>query len=216
VSASPPPSPARFIAIEGLDGSGGTTQTTLLAASLRERGLQVLVTREPSDGPVGQLIRAVLRGRSIGVEGGPFLDAGVLGDTVLPYLFAADRRDHLDRVILPALREGAWVLTDRYFHSSLAYQSLALPFALVAELNAPFPDPDLTVMLDLPPACCLDRILARGGARERFETLERLESVASNYERALDWAARRGAAILRMDASLPPETLRDRILGSLR
>ena len=82
-----------FIAFEGLDGSGGTTQIGLYEAALRSEGRAVRRTREPSDGPVGALIRAQLA-------------SGVVGDAVFGLLFAADRRDHLDRVVLPALEAG--------------------------------------------------------------------------------------------------------------
>jgi dTMP kinase len=201
--------PGRFIAIEGLDGSGGTTQTRLLAATLTGMGLPVLTTREPSDGPVGRLIRAALKGA--GSPGTAGEDAAQLGDAVLSYLFAADRRDHLDREVLPALSKGTWVVSDRYLHSSLAYQSLAVGFDLVASLNAGFPDPDLTVMLDLAPAQCLARIAARSNARDRFENAERLASVALGYERALAWASDRGARILRTPAEGSPESIAARI-----
>ena len=99
---------AVFIAIEGLDGSGGTTQTRLLAEWFRNQGHQdVVTTNEPSTGPVGRFIRTTLN---------PKHEASIIGDAVLPYLFAGDRRDHLDREIIPALQRGAAVITDRYYH----------------------------------------------------------------------------------------------------
>jgi dTMP kinase len=164
-----------FITIEGLDGSGGTTQLGLLADAFaaREPGREVVRTREPSPGPVGVLIRQKL---AAGSE---------LGDDVFPYLFAADRRDHLDRVVLPALARGAVVISDRYALSSFAYQSRSLGLARVMALNADFPAPDLTLVLDLPAEECLARIEARGGTRERFETLERLRAVAAAYDAAI-------------------------------
>lgn len=163
-----------FITVEGLDGSGGTTQLGRLAAACADHwpGRAIIRTREPSPGPVGRLIREALAG-------------GELGEAVLPYLFAADRRDHLDRVILPALARGAVVISDRYALSSLAYQSSAVGLERVLALNAGFPAPDLTLMLDLPPDECLERIIARGEARERFETLERLREIAAAYEAAI-------------------------------
>ncbi|MBN1336975.1 MAG: dTMP kinase, partial [Deltaproteobacteria bacterium] len=155
----------RLLAVEGLDGSGGTTQVGRLAAALRDRGLDVVTTGEPSRGPVGALIREAL-GR--GDEG---------DERLLPYLFAADRRDHLDREILPALARGAWVVTDRYLASSLAYQSLTVPFEHVSALNERFPVPDLTLFLALDPALCLDRVSRRGEARELFENLDHLRRI---------------------------------------
>lgn len=195
---------ARFLAIEGLDGSGGTTQTAALAACLRDLGARVLTTREPSDLPAGRLIRAALRGEA------------QVSDRVLPYLFAADRRDHLDREILPGLAGGTWVLSDRYLASSLAYQSLEIPFSRVVELNADFPLPDVTIQLDLPPEACMARILARGAARERFEGLELLRSIDAGYTRALAWCEARGGRVVRVDASAPAADVTRAILQSLR
>jgi dTMP kinase len=183
------PEPGRFLAVEGLDGSGGTTQVELLARALRARGLEVLVTGEPSDLPIGQLIRAALRGRE------------PLSDGVLPYLFAADRRDHLDREILPALERGAWVISDRYLASSLAYQAMAVPFEHVVALNSHFRQPCLTVMLELEPAASLARVAARGQQLERFEVLDTLTRVHAGYQRALDWVRQQGAAVAVIDAS---------------
>lgn len=177
-----------FIAIEGLDGSGGTTQLARLldAWARREPGRETIRTCEPSPGPVGRLIRQALSG------------ANELQETVLPYLFAADRRDHLDRVVLPAVARGAVVVSDRYALSSLAYQSLAAGLERVAALNADFPAPDLTVMIDLSPEDCLARIEARGGTRERFEELGRLREIADAYEAAIAWASARGWRIVRV------------------
>lgn len=189
-----------FIAIEGLDGSGGTTQLARLADAFaaREPGREVVRTREPSPGPVGRLIREVLAG-------------GDVGEDVLPYLFAADRRDHLDRVVLPALRRGAVVISDRYALSSLAYQSLALGLDVVAGLNAAFPAPDLTVMIDLEPEACLTRIEARGAPRERFEELGRLREIAASYEAAIRWATGRGWRIGRVSGDAAPDPVHARI-----
>ncbi|MES2638717.1 MAG: dTMP kinase [Myxococcota bacterium] len=190
-----------FITIEGLDGSGGTTQVERLRAEWARRApeREVVCTREPSPGPVGRLLRQALADVTI-------------GEGVLPYLFAADRRDHLDRVVLPALARGAVVISDRYALSSLAYQSLALGLDKVAALNADFPAPDLTVLLDLPPAECLARIDARGAAKERFETLARLEEIAAGYEAALlrvpTWR------IARIDAAGTPDDVAARVTAA--
>lgn len=182
----------RFIAIEGLDGSGGTTQVRRLARHLEGHGRTVLTTREPTDGPIGRLIRAALRGDG---------DAAGLGDTVLPYLFAADRRHHLDTLVLPALNAGHDVITDRYVPSSLAYQALAIGLPAVLQLNDSFPAPDLTVVLEAPAEVCMNRILARGEQRERFEDTETLRRIREAYTAGLAALESRGDPILRIDAT---------------
>lgn len=197
-----------FIAIEGLDGSGGTTQSARVGDWLAAQGAKDVVrTREPSDGPVGRFIREQL------LPGAP---TERLADGVFPYLFAADRRDHLDREILPALEQGACVVTDRYYHSSLAYQSLSHGLHAVAELNHGFRAPDLTVVLDMEPEACLERILARGGTRDRFEELERLRQVQEAYASVLVWCRTRGERIVRVDASGSRDEVFARIVSHLR
>ena len=188
---------ARFLVVEGLDGSGGTTQVGRLCRWLREdRGQEVLQTCEPTDGPIGRLIRECLQQEGAG---------GALGETVLPWLFAADRRDHLDRAIGPALAAGRWVVSDRYALSSLAYQSLAVGLDVVSALNATFPAPDLVLVLDLDPEVSLGRVLARGGTRERVEVLERLVEIRAAYQQAIARCRSRGDHIVEIDASGSPD-----------
>ncbi len=191
-----------FIAFEGLDGSGGTTQLGLLATALVAAGRRVVRSREPSDGPVGTLIRQQLAG-------------GQIGDAVFGHLFAADRRDHLDRVVIPALDRGDVVLTDRYFLSSLAYQSLTLGLDRVWALNAEFPAPDAVVMLDLPVDACLQRVASRGGTRDRFETLDQLRRVADAYEAAITRCRLRGDNIVRIDARGTADEVHARVRGAV-
>ena len=183
---------ALFIAIEGLDGSGGTTQTKRLADWFRAEGHgDVLTTNEPSTGPVGRFIRTTLN---------PEHEASIIGDAVLPYLFAGDRRDHLDREIIPALQRGTSVITDRYYHSSLAYQSLSVGLPAVAAMNELFRAPDITIFLDLEPEESLARIQARGGTLERFEALDRLRCIYEAYEAVLVHCRARGEHIVRIHA----------------
>ena len=195
-----------FVVIEGLDGSGGTTQVQRLCAWLEGQGASVQATREPSDGPVGRFIRQALA---------PDNPESRLGDNVLPYLFAADRRDHLDRVVMAGLEAGSFVVSDRYYHSSLAYQSLSVGLHEVAELNRHFRAPDLTVFLDLSPEACLERILARGGQRDRFEELERLRQIQDAYESVLVLCRTRGERIARVDASGTRDEVTAAILAHL-
>lgn len=195
----------RFIAIEGIDGSGGTTQVGRLADWFTARGQRVHTTAEPSTGPVGRFLRQVLRDPQ-----------QRLGDAVLPYLFAADRRDHLDREILPALEDGAVVISDRYLHSSLAYQSLVMGLPAVAELNARFRLPDLTLLIDLDPQTCLQRILARGEPRDRFEALDRLRAVQDAYESVVVLARSQGQVLVRIDGQGSVDEVHARVLAAVQ
>ncbi len=196
-----------FIAMEGLDGSGGTTQTKLLAQWLRDRGqAEVHTTTEPSAGPVGRFIRDALN---------PAHEASAIGDAVLPFLFAGDRRDHLDREVIPALQRGAAVITDRYYHSSLAYQSLAVGLPAVAALNERFRAPDITLFLDLEPEISLARIEARGEALERFEALDKLRQIQEAYHAVLVHCRTRGEHIVRIDADASVDAVHAAIVSAV-
>lgn len=180
---------SRFVVIEGLDGAGTTTQTERLARRLAARGAAVHATREPTDGPVGRVIRATLRA-----------EAGAPAVETLPWLFAADRADHLHREIEPALARGEWVISDRYLHSSLAYQSLTLPLERVHALNADFRVADLTLFLAVPVEVCLERLEGRP-TREIYEERDRLVRIAASYDRVMTWLRDRGDHIVILDGS---------------
>lgn len=155
----------RFITFEGVDGSGKTTQLRLLAARLREAGVEVVETREPGGAPGAEQIRRLL------VEGEP----GRWSPETECLLFTAARRDHLERTIRPALAAGATVLCDRFADSTRVYQGAARADlrGMVDALHALAigREPDLTLILDLDPVEALARGLARGGPEDRFERL---------------------------------------------
>lgn len=194
-----------FIAVEGLDGAGTTTQVARLVDRLVEAGHPTHRTFEPSDLAVGRLVRAALRQE----EGAP-------GRPVLPWLFAADRADHLDREVNPALDRGEHVVTDRYVPSSLAYQALEVDMDIVWSLNAHFRAPDLTVFVHVPVDLGLQRIGARGSDREVYEKRELLERVEGNYERALSRLEGRGDRIARIDGSGSIDEVADAIWEHVR
>jgi dTMP kinase len=176
----------RFIVLEGLDGAGTSTQIELLAASLRSRGIEAGVTREPTDGHVGRLVRQVLRKE---IE---------LDPAALALLFAADRVDHLETAegVKAALQAGRWLLSDRYVLSSVAYQAAdGLDPAWVVALNRRAIAPDLTVFVAADPEVCMQRIEARGARLERFETLERLRLVEAHFRANLTDESLTGALI---------------------
>jgi dTMP kinase len=180
VTAGAAGSRARFIVLEGIDGSGTTTQTRLLAEYLESVGRSTLATREPSAGPVGQLLRSMLSDPA----GRPDRGWGTLA-----LLFAADRLDHLQREIEPALAAGRSVVGDRYDVSSLAYQSATagsgcdvLPW--IAAINSRARRPDLTLVIDVEPDVAERRRLARGGVPELFEQRQLQARLAALYASA--------------------------------
>lgn len=162
-----------FLALEGIDGSGTTTQTDHLARLLGARGHTVHRTAEPSRGPVGTLIRTALA------------DMRVVADEPLALLFAADRLDHLEREIEPALARGEVVLSDRYLLSSLAYQGSYLPLDWVRAINRRARLPDASILLRVSPQVAAARRRGRGGADERFDDMDRQARIAAAYERTL-------------------------------
>ena len=114
----------RFVVIEGIDGAGSTTHAKQLARTLEGRGREVVLTCEPTTGPIGAMIRQVLQKRLFVADAtGPRAFAW----STMALLFAADRLDHLDSTIVPGLRDGKVVISDRYDISSLAYQSVTAP-----------------------------------------------------------------------------------------
>ncbi|MSU89845.1 dTMP kinase [Rhodobacteraceae bacterium 2CG4] len=154
-----------FISLEGIDGSGKSTQAGLLAERLRERGIAVHLTREPGGSPGAEAIRSLL------VEGDP---ARWSPETEI-LLFTAARRDHLERVILPALARGVIVVCDRFADSTRVYQGAAradlrrtvdaLHDLMIAT------EPDLTLIVDMDPRAALSRGLARSSGEDRFEDM---------------------------------------------
>lgn len=167
--------PARFIVLEGIDGSGTTTQLDRVAGALTARGRRVHATREPSTGPIGRLLREILLGGHRLPDG-----AGVDG-LAMALLFAADRRDHLAREVEPALASGADVISDRYLLSSLAYQAQEADRAWVAGLGRDLRVPDLTLLLDVPVPVAAARRRAAGRPDERYDADDIQLRVASRY-----------------------------------
>lgn len=181
----------KFIVIEGTDGSGTTTQCELIVAALEQRGLKACRTREPTDGPIGRLLRQALEHR---LEREPGV-ATELDWSTLALLFAADRTDHVVSEIMPTLDNGTWVISDRYDLSSLIYQSLTAPDADVAlrwvrELNTQALRPDLVVVLDVDADVAELRRQQRGGKQELFERRELQLKLVNAYRTAEQFALR--------------------------
>jgi dTMP kinase len=199
-----------FIALEGGEGAGKTTQARLLAIWLRDQGYDVVTTREPGATKIGMRLRAVLLDTA---------HAG-LSPRAETLLYAADRAEHVSSVILPALERGAVVVTDRYVDSSLAYQGAGRnqPADEVARLNEWATGglmPDLTVLLDMPPANGLGR-RARSADRLEAEPLDFHERVRRGF---LDLARAEPDRYLILDAAQSPEdvsyAIRERVRDML-
>ena len=174
--------PGRFIVLEGIDGAGTTTQTHRLVERLRaETKLPVKVTREPSDGPIGALVRQVLTGRIVSLGG------RAPGWATMALLFAADRMDHVESEIEPFLGQGGIVVSDRYDASSLAYQSVSSgrggekAVEWIRQLNRHALRPDLTVVIDLPSDLAAARREVRGEPAQLYEQNEVQRALAVFY-----------------------------------
>jgi dTMP kinase len=172
--AQPPRKRGKLIALEGLDGVGKTTQAGLLAHNLANQGLPVLLTREPTNGPHGQKIRTILVHGRQGLTPAAELE-----------LFLADRREHVQQIIGPALAEGKTVITDRYYFSSMAYQgALGLSPREIKQRHEDFaPPPDLVIILELPLDEVSRRLAQRGtGTSPSFEDIDYLAKVAAIFD----------------------------------
>ena len=164
----------KLIALEGLDGVGKTTQAQLLAHYLAHLGLPVILTREPTNGFFGQKIRQIIINGRQGLTPAAELD-----------LFLADRREHVQQVIQPALADGKTVITDRYYFSSMAYQgALGLDPQEIQRRHRDFaPPPDLVIILELPLNEISRRLERRGTATSRnFENIDYLAKVAAIFD----------------------------------
>lgn len=167
-------STGRLIVLEGLDGAGTTTQARRLVDHLNADGRSAHLTREPSDGPVGLLIREMLTGGH--AIAGQKLSQGTFG-----LLFAADRLDHLQREVEPAIADGAIVVSDRWYHSSLAYQGTGADRDWIAVLNARARRPEITIFLQVRPEVAAKRRADAKRREELFEDLEMQREVDAGY-----------------------------------
>ena len=156
-----------FIVFEGIDGSGKSTHMKKLANELRNIGYYVIETAEPSKDEIGSFIRRYAKRND-----------GRLPVEVEALLFAADRRMHLKNVIEPALRNGHIVISDRYLHSTLAYQgALRLELDWIRELNRFAMKPDLTILLDILPEFSLQRMKRKKTVFEETDYLSKVRGI---------------------------------------
>jgi len=155
-----------FLVVEGVDGCGKSTQARLLSEWLEEQGVGVFLTAEPTSGRIGKFIREVL-------SGSENVDAKTLA-----LLFTADRMEHISCEIEPALLAKKTVVCERYYHSTIAYQSSqGVDRSWLVELNRFAKKPDLTIFIDVDPS----KAVSRTTTEEIFENKKFLESVRKNY-----------------------------------
>lgn len=196
-----------FIVFEGIDGSGKTTQIAKLCSSLNALGHNTVMTREPTDGSIGQLLRSYLVGeRTADIR------------AIAP-LFAADRIDHITAKggILDLISEGKTVLCDRYYLSSYAYQALDCDLNWVIELNAmarELAKPALHIFLDVPAEISMSRVESRG-EKELFEQLERQQRVRENFFYLFERFGN-DENILILDGTREPDTIAADILEAVK
>ncbi|MGV1904875.1 dTMP kinase [Agrobacterium cavarae] len=204
------PQKGLFISFEGGEGAGKSTQIRILAETLRSRGLEVVVTREPGGSPGAEAIRHVLLSGA----------AEAFGVRMEAMLFAAARNDHVEEVIRPALESGAVVLCDRFLDSSRVYQGTTgnLETDFIETLQRIAVDgtmPDLTLIFDIPAVDGLARARKRaddGAAPDRFEK-EELETHEKRREAYLDIALNEPRRCRIVDAKQPQERVTEDVLS---
>lgn len=193
-----------FIAFEGIDGSGKSTQIQMLTDRIMKKGIRCYQTCEPSSGPIGSLTRQILTGRI------------KTDNRVIAAMFAADRLDHLLNDvdgIVKKIEEGIAVVTDRYYFSSYAYHSVDVPMDWVIKTNeesAKVLRPDVTIFIDIDADTAMERITKNRFHTELFEKKSRLEKVRDNYLKAFDLLKEEEKVIM-VDGTHTPEEIADEI-----
>ena len=189
---------AKFITLEGIEGSGKTSSIKSITDLLDKRNISYIVTREPGGSSIGKELRAILL----------HPDTEVSPEVEL-MLMLSDRKDHVEKIILPNLEKGNWVVSDRFMDSSIAYQGggrqlgKKLIISVAEYLN--LPQPDLTLLFDLPVEISLSRVKARGDL-DRFEKeeIEFHKRIRNTY---LDLATNNSNRIKIIDSSQKIESM---------
>jgi len=193
-----------FIVLEGIDGAGTSTQIKKLCSTNPDK---YIATAEPTDRATGRFLRQMLAG-----------DFSV-NEKTNSYLFAADRCEHLygEGGVIQLLNAGKTVVSDRYFFSSLAYQSVSCGKELPRLLNSPFPLPELLFYFDINPEVSLKRVEARAEKKEIYEKLEFQKKTAALYEEVISEYEKNpdGMKIIRIDASKSIEEISEIILSEV-
>lgn len=190
--------PGILVAIEGIDGAGKTTQVGLVTEALKECGLEVVCSKEPTNGPHGKRLRdSALSGRMTPEEE---LET-----------FIADRKQHVEELILPSLAAGKVVILDRYYFSTAAYQGIrGLDWSAIIARNEEFaPRPDLLAVISVDPLTGIARVTKRDGQANHFERVDDLVRCQAIF------ALVSGPHVRRLDGSKPKEELRDELVHKI-
>lgn len=210
-----------FVVIEGIDGSGSTTQGDRLASWLRSQGYRAHFTHEPSGGPAGMLIRLALskrlrgHGGSYHVEGEELPAASDIDGHTLALLYAADRTDHLATEIQPNLRNGRVVICDRYLMSTIAYQGLTSEEEWLYAINRHAPSPDLCIYLDVPVEHALTRMAGTRWTRDLYEEEDQLHRIRNRYLSLVREARPVFGPIVTIDASKAQDQVAEAIQSTV-
>ncbi|MGI5902032.1 MAG: dTMP kinase [Desulfitobacteriia bacterium] len=195
----------KFIVFEGIDGSGLSTQAQLLKNYLLGKvGDKTILAKEPSEGPIGMVIRQFLSGRM----------TGPLGES-LALLFAADRLDHNQNKIIPSIEQGNFVICDRYLWSSLAYQGIENDMEWIKEINRYALKPDLTIFIKVRPEVSLKRIAHSRHQTELFEKKETLEKVLANYINIFKHSQDLGENVVEINGENLPEQVAQEVIKAV-
>jgi dTMP kinase len=202
-----------FIVLEGLDGSGTTTQAKKLHHYFQAKKIKSILTCEPTDNAIGKLIRDMLTGKLYSPDSNRKIAPS---EKALCLLFAADRLEHSKDIEL-FLEKGHHVICDRYVLSSLAYQSLdeEISTRWITEVNAGCSTPDITVLLKVTPDECTKRIKSRKNVRTIYEKRNILRAIDDNYNRMLPTYRKHYGPVVKIDGAGSPVEIHDQIVKNL-
>lgn len=201
-------SKGKFIVFEGIDGSGKSTQIQFLVDRLSAAGIPCETTAEPSEGPIGVMIRQILTGER------------KMDNKVIATLFAADRLDHIlneENGMLAQIEKGITVICDRYYFSSYAYNGVDMPMEWVIAANSQSSKllkPTVNVFIDLDPDTALERIAKNRQHTELFEKKSRLEKVKENYYEVFE--KMKDETIVIIDGNQTPEAMAEEIWQKIK
>lgn len=203
----------KFIVFEGIDGAGTTTQAGAAAKWLRAKGVEVVEVHEPTAGPLGKIIRQALKTQMPGREGEE------LEPELFALLFAADRLHHVYATVNREIDEfGRWVISDRSYLSTFAYQSAGgTPLDWIRSINRHARRADVTFLLDLEPEVAYRRLSGRNlfSQRDVFETPEMMAKVRPNYVRIADILRDEGEQIITLDGAQDQGTIAEQVRDTL-